>query len=52
MMKKSYETPTAEKVTFQYQQQVAASNQNCTNEWTNLGDSNCQDFEIVKNFVN
>ncbi|MGM9681699.1 MAG: hypothetical protein ACI3XR_09365 [Eubacteriales bacterium] len=49
-MKRTYETPTAEKVAFQYQEQVAASNQTCTNQWINTGDDTCQDFEWVKNF--
>lgn len=48
-MKNTYETPTAEKVTFRYQEQVAASG-SCSNHWTNIGDSTCQDFELVKNF--
>lgn len=51
-MKKTYETPVAEKVTFQYQEQVTASGGvNCTNQWTNIGDDTCQDFELVKNFA-
>ncbi|MGN0164342.1 MAG: hypothetical protein ACI4EA_12320 [Candidatus Ornithomonoglobus sp.] len=49
-MKKTYETPTAEKITFQYQEQVAASS--CTSQWTNIGDSSCQESEIVRNFSN
>lgn len=51
-MKKTYETPVAEKVTFQYQEQVTASGttKDCTSQWTNIGDSTCQDFEQVKNF--
>lgn len=50
-MKKIYETPTAEKITFQYQEQIAASGSNCTSQWTNIGDSTCNDFEFVKNFL-
>ena len=49
-MKKFYETPVAEKVTFQYQEQVTASGATCTNQWTNIGDDTCNDFEWVKNF--
>ena len=48
-MKRNYETPVAEKVTFQYQEQVTASGQNCTSQWINIGDSSCQDQEFVKN---
>lgn len=49
-MKKTYETPVAEKVTFQYQEQVTASGQTCTSQWTNIGDDTCKEFEQVKNF--
>ena len=49
-MKKFYETPAAEKVTFQYQEQVTASGGTCTNQWTNTGDDTCLKFEFVKNF--
>lgn len=48
-MKKTYETPVAEKVTFQYQEQVTASGgQTCTNQWINIGDTTCQKDEILK----
>ena len=51
IMKRNYETPVAEKVTFQYQEQVTASGATtCTNQWTNIGDDTCNDFEWVKNF--
>ena len=50
-MKKAYETPTAEKIAFQYKEQVAASQASCANQWTNIGDLVCDKFEIVKNFV-
>ena len=50
-MKKFYETPAAEKVTFQYQEQVTASGQTCTSQWINTGDSRCDDSEWVKSLV-
>ena len=51
-MKRTYETPAAEKIAFQYQEQVvAASSQSCTSQWTNIGDATCNDFEQVKNFL-
>ena len=42
-MKKVYESPVAEKVTFQYQEQVVASNgsEGCTSQWVNYGDGSC-----------
>ena len=49
-MKKTYETPVAEKVTFQYQEQVTASGQTCTSQWINTGDNTCKEFELVQNF--
>ena len=36
-MKKNYETPVAEKVTFQYEEQVVAS-PGCSGVWKNEGD--------------
>ena len=39
-MKKEYETPAAEKVTFQYNQQVVASI-GCIDVWVNTGGSSC-----------
>ena len=41
-MKKSYESPTAEKVDFQYKDHVVASNQ-CLERWTHSGVGICQD---------
>ena len=49
-MKKAYVTPTAEKLEFQYEKVVVASNRNCSNTWTNLDNPNCMDFQNVKNF--
>ena len=50
-MKKAYVTPTVEKVEFQYDKVVAASGQNCTNQYINTGDyGKCEDNELVKNF--
>ena len=36
-MKKIYETPNAEKISFEYQEQVVASNVKvCIEKWTNV----------------
>lgn len=45
-MKKSYETPVAEKVAFRYQEQVAASTSNCISYWSNIGMFACDDEPI------
>lgn len=53
-MKKSYKTPAVEKVEFQYDQVVAAvsgGSQSCTSQWMNIGDTTCDHFEFVKNFL-
>lgn len=44
-MKKVYESPVAEKVTFQYQEQVVASNgsEGCLDQWVNTGAGSCTD---------
>lgn len=49
-MKKAYVTPTAEKLEFQYEKVVVASNSNCGTTWTNLDNPNCVDIQNVKNF--
>lgn len=41
IMKKQYETPVAEKVEFQYQEQVVASNSTCSSTWVNVGVFEC-----------
>jgi hypothetical protein len=43
-MKKTYETPNAEMISFQYQEQVVASNaDNCFDTWVNIGFASCTD---------
>ena len=42
-MKKKYEAPAAEKVTFQYNQQVVASIGRCEDVWVNTGVGSCTD---------
>ena len=44
-MKKVYETPNAEKISFQYQEQVVASNDgnSCMDVWVNTGFITCTD---------
>lgn len=43
--KKPYETPVAEKITFSYQNQVAASTQ-CINKWSHVGTMYCEDTPV------
>ena len=40
-MKKTYETPNAEKIMFQYRDQVVAASGKCTSKWENIGDNGC-----------
>lgn len=44
MMKKTYETPVAEKIEFRYQEQVAASIStiSCIPVWINIGETVCE----------
>jgi hypothetical protein len=43
-MKKTYETPNAEMISFQYQEQVVASNaDSCSDIWVNIGSDSCTD---------
>ena len=39
-MKKEYTTPVAEKVEFNYREQVVASN-SCNSVWVNIGEDHC-----------
>ena len=49
--KKTYVTPEALKIKFDYQDQVvAASSGQCGSSWTNIQGSDCEDYEIVHNF--
>ena len=52
-MKKIYETPNAEKINFEYQEQVVASNvKPCIEKWTNtspVGTGSCT--EGIPEFV-
>lgn len=41
-MKKTYETPSAEVVKFQYRDQVVAAS-SCTDRWVNIGNGSCTD---------
>lgn len=44
-MKKSYETPIAEKIEFCYQDQIVASgNQGCISMWVIRGDYSCDEY--------
>lgn len=43
-MKKTYETPAAEKIEFQYEDQMLASSvENCRDVWVNIGVNSCTD---------
>lgn len=39
-VKKNYETPEAEKIMFNYRDQVVAASQ-CLSVWVNIGDGSC-----------
>ena len=45
-MKKIYETPSVEKISFQYREQIVASNE-CGWKWTNIGTATtpCSDWK-------
>lgn len=48
-MKRIYAAPTAEKVAFRYQDQVAASTGFCISVWTNIGNTYCEgNYELVE----
>ena len=40
-VKKIYETPEAEKIMFNYRDQVVAASQGCQSVWVNIGASSC-----------
>lgn len=40
-VKKNYETPEAEKIMFDYRDQVVAASQGCLSAWVNIGDKSC-----------
>lgn len=42
-MKQNYTTPTAEKISFEFEDQITTSSGACGSYWTNIGDSTCQD---------
>ena len=39
--KKNYETPEAEKIMFNYRDQVVAASQGCLSVWVNFGPVHC-----------
>lgn len=45
-MKKTYETPVAEKIAFQYREQVVAASA-CVSRWENIGADGCPTDEQV-----
>lgn len=40
-VKKTYETPKAEKIMFNYRDQVVAASQTCPSRWVNIGVDSC-----------
>ena len=40
-VKKTYETPEAEKIMFNYRDQVVAASQVCQSVWINIGVGSC-----------
>lgn len=40
-VKKTYETPEAEKIMFNYRDQVVAASQTCPSRWVNIGVDSC-----------
>lgn len=40
-VKKNYETPEAEKIMFDYRDQVVAASQVCQDSWVNIGVDSC-----------
>lgn len=40
-VKKNYETPEAEKIMFNYRDQVVAASSGCQSVWVNLGRFSC-----------
>ena len=40
-VKKTYETPEAEKIMFTYRDQVVAASQGCLSVWVNTGVGSC-----------
>ena len=49
-MKKTYETPVAEKIEFCYEDQIVASlGAGCSYQWSNVGEKMCDNWEQVPN---
>ena len=42
-MKKTYETPTVEKIAFQYRDQVVVASGTCESRWVNVGTNECEE---------
>lgn len=53
-MKKTYETPNAEKISFEYQEQVVASNvtEGCISVWVNTGAEGCSEDKFLEKIQN
>lgn len=51
-MKKTYVAPVAEKINFEYKDQVVAASGICKDQYINIGNGTCDKFEWVKNLNN
>ena len=54
-MKKTYETPNDEKISFEYQEQVVASNaatEGCISVWINTGVEGCSEDKFMEKIQN
>lgn len=51
-VKKTYETPKAEKIMFNYRDQVVAASQTCHDVWINIGALSCTDGNRHHEHVN
>lgn len=51
-MKKVYQPPTAELVRFRYREQVvAASGETCINQYTHDGNTSCDNWIYIRNYL-
>lgn len=50
--KKNYETPEAEKIMFNYRDQVVAASQGCQSAWVNIGVNSCTEGNKHLEYLN
>lgn len=51
-VKKNYETPEAEKIMFNYSDQVVAASSNCQKVWVNMGYDECTEGNKIQVYLN